>query len=90
MSLCYGVVKWFSEVKGCGILGRENGVDVFVHRLAIRPGEKVLRKGEYVSFNLLKGPRGPLANQVSRLRKQGPSTMESSSWAYAPYHRSAA
>ena len=90
MSLCYGVVKWFSEVKGCGILGRENGVDVFVHRLAIRPGERVLRKGEYVSFNLLKGPRGPLANQVSRLSKHRPSTMESSSEDYAPCHMSAA
>jgi cold shock CspA family protein len=90
MPHCYGVVKWFSDVKGCGILGSENGVDVFVHRLAIRPEEKILRKGEYVSFNLLKGPRGPLANQVSRLSKQGPSTMESSSWVYAPCHRSAA
>jgi cold shock protein len=90
MPHCYGVVKWFSEVNGCGILGREDGVDVFVHRLAIRPEEKVLRKGEYVSFNLLKGPRGPLANQVSRLSKRRPSTMESSSGAYALYHRFAA
>ncbi|WP_348641681.1 cold-shock protein [Tunturiibacter gelidoferens] len=66
------------------MLGRENGVDVFVHRLAIRPREKVLRKGEYVSFNLLRGSRGPLANQVSRLSKHWPSTMESSSGVYAP------
>lgn len=90
MPHCYGVVKWFSDVKGCGILGSENGVDVFVHRLAIRPGEKVLRKGEHVSFNLLKGPRGPLANQVSRLSKRGPSNVESSSGTYAPGHRFAA
>jgi CspA family cold shock protein len=90
MPHCYGIVKWFSDVKGYGILGRENGVDVFVHRLAIRPGEKILRKGEYVSFHLLKGPRGPLANQVTHLNKQWPSTVESSSGAYAPCHRSAA
>jgi cold shock CspA family protein len=87
MPPCYGVVKWFSEVKGCGILGSENGVDVFVHRLAIRPGEKVLRKGEHVSFNLLKSPRGLLANQVSRLSKRRPSTVENSSGAYALCHR---
>jgi cold shock CspA family protein len=90
MPLCYGVVKWFSDVKGCGILGSENGLDVFVHRLAIRPGEKVLRKGEHVSFNLLKGPRGLLANQVSRLSKHRPSTVESSSGAYVLGYRSAA
>jgi CspA family cold shock protein len=90
MPHCYGVVKWFSDVTGCGILGRQNGADVYVHRLAIRPGENVLRKGEYVSFNLLRGPRGPLANQVSRVSKERHSTMESNSGAYAPCHRSAA
>ena len=90
MPHCYGVVKWFSDINGCGILGSENGVDVFVHRLAIRPGEKVLRKGECVSFNLLKGPRGALANQVSRLSKQRHATMESSSGVYATCYRSAA
>jgi cold shock CspA family protein len=45
MPLCYGVVKWFSDVKGCGILGRENGVDVFVHRLANSSGREGLAKG---------------------------------------------
>jgi CspA family cold shock protein len=90
MPHCNGVVKWFSDVNGCGILGRENGVDVFVHRLAIRPGEKTLRKGDDVSFSVLKGPRGPLANQVSRLSKHRPSTTDSNSGAYAPCHRSAA
>jgi cold shock protein len=90
MPHCYGVVKWFSDVKGCGILSHENGVDVFVHRLAIRPAEDVLRKGEHVSFNLLNGPRGLLANQVSRLSKHRPSTVESSSEAYVLGHRSAA
>ncbi|MFE5318086.1 cold shock domain-containing protein [Paenibacillus sp. NPDC056579] len=47
---------------------RENGDDVFVHFSAIQgEGFKSLDEGQRVEFNVVKGQRGPQAENVVKL-----------------------
>ncbi|HEX2967118.1 MAG TPA: cold-shock protein [Syntrophorhabdaceae bacterium] len=62
-----GTVKWFNESKGFGFLTTEDGGDVFVHYSSIQDsGFKSLTEGESVSFDVVKGPKGPAAANVKR------------------------
>ncbi len=63
-----GTVKWFNDSKGFGFLEQENGEDVFVHFSAINgTGFKSLTEGDNVSFEVVKGPKGLQAANVTRL-----------------------
>ncbi|RAP75697.1 MULTISPECIES: cold-shock protein [Paenibacillus] len=63
-----GTVKWFNAEKGFGFIQRENGDDVFVHFSAIQgEGYKSLDEGQRVEFNVVKGQRGPQAENVVKL-----------------------
>ncbi len=63
-----GTVKWFNDSKGFGFLAQENGDDVFVHFSAITgDGFKSLAEGEEVSFDVVKGPKGLQAANVTRI-----------------------
>lgn len=65
-----GDVKWFNNAKGYGFLGRPDGPDVFVHYSAIQlDGYKTLKEGDPVAFDVIKGEKGPQADQVQRLEK---------------------
>ena len=61
-----GTVKWFNESKGFGFIARNDGnADVFVHYSAIQAGGfKTLTEGQSVSFDVVKGPKGPAAENV--------------------------
>ena len=62
-----GTVKWFNAEKGFGFIERENGDDVFVHFSAIESeGFKTLDEGQTVEFNVVEGPRGFQAANVTR------------------------
>ncbi|RQW89470.1 MAG: cold shock domain-containing protein [Geobacter sp.] len=62
-----GVVKWFNENKGFGFIEQENGEDVFVHYSSIQgDGFKVLADGQAVTFDVVKGAKGPQATNVER------------------------
>ncbi len=62
-----GKVKWFNESKGFGFLEQENGPDVFVHFSAINgAGFKSLTEGEDVTFEVVNGPKGLQAANVTR------------------------
>lgn len=63
-----GKVKWFNDTKGFGFLEQANGEDVFVHFSAIMgEGFKSLTEGDSVSFEVVKGPKGLQAANVTRL-----------------------
>jgi cold shock protein len=62
-----GTVKWFNDSKGFGFLEQENGEDVFVHFSAIAgDGFKSLAEGDRVTFEVVKGPKGLQAANVTR------------------------
>ncbi|MBE0575758.1 MAG: cold-shock protein [Desulfuromonadales bacterium] len=66
--MAQGTVKWFNEAKGFGFIEQENGPDVFVHFSAIQgEGFKSLNEGDRVSFNVVKGPKGPQAENVMKI-----------------------
>ena len=63
-----GIVKWFNDGKGFGFIEQENGKDVFVHHSAINStGFKSLSEGDRVTFDVVEGPKGPAASNVSRV-----------------------
>ncbi|MFK7691274.1 cold-shock protein [Paenibacillus sp. HJGM_3] len=63
-----GTVKWFNAEKGFGFIQRESGDDVFVHFSAIQgEGFKSLDEGQHVEFNVVRGQRGPQAENVVKL-----------------------
>lgn len=63
-----GVVKWFNAEKGFGFISREDGDDVFVHFSAIQGnGFRTLEEGQRVEFEIMQGPKGLQAANVSAL-----------------------
>jgi cold shock protein len=62
-----GVVKWFSPKKGYGFITMADGQEVFVHYTAIGgDGFRSLEQGEKVEFEVMQGPKGLQASNVSR------------------------
>jgi CspA family cold shock protein len=62
-----GTVKWFNDSKGFGFLAQEQGEDVFCHFSAIASnGFKSLAEGERVMFDVVKGPKGLQAANVTK------------------------
>ena len=61
-----GTVKWFNAAKGYGFISRQNGEDVFVHFSAIQSeGYRSLDEGATVQFDVVKGPKGLQAENVT-------------------------
>ena len=65
----FGTVKWFNDAKGFGFIEPENvGADVFAHFSAIQmDGFRTLKQGSRVSFELVQGPKGFLAQNIRPL-----------------------
>jgi len=62
-----GKVKWFNNAKGYGFIEREGGNDVFVHFSAIQgAGFRTLEEGQEVEFEIVDGPKGPQAGNVTK------------------------
>ena len=62
-----GTVKWFNDAKGYGFITREGGqADVFVHFSAIQAGGfRSLQEGQQVQFDVVQGPKGLQAENVT-------------------------
>lgn len=61
-----GTVKWFNDAKGFGFITTEAGEDVFVHFSAIQGnGFRSLQEGAAVEFEVVKGPKGLQASNVT-------------------------
>lgn len=64
--MALGTVKWFNDAKGFGFIEpKEGGEDVFAHFSAIQmEGFRTLKQGGTVSFELVQGPKGQLAQNI--------------------------
>lgn len=62
-----GKVKWFNNAKGYGfILADGRDEDLFAHYSAIQmDGYKTLKAGQPVSFDIIQGPKGLHAVNIS-------------------------
>ena len=61
-----GTVKWFNDAKGFGFIEPEGGgADVFAHFSAVQmEGFRTLKQGTMVSYELVQGPKGDLAQNI--------------------------
>lgn len=64
-----GTVKWFNDAKGFGFIEPDQGGgDVFAHFSAIQmDGFRTLKQGSKVSYELVAGPKGMLAQNIQPL-----------------------
>ncbi len=63
-----GIVKWFNDSKGFGFITPDEGDRDCVHYSAIQgEGFKSLSEGDRVEFEMGEGPKGPAAENVTRL-----------------------
>ena len=61
-----GTVKWFNDAKGFGFITTDGGEDVFVHSSAIQSrGFRSLSEGAEVEFDVIEGPKGLQAANVT-------------------------
>ena len=67
-----GTVKWFNDAKGFGFIEPEGGgPDVFAHFSAIEmEGFRTLKQGGAVSYELVQGPKGNLAQNIRPVANQ--------------------
>jgi CspA family cold shock protein len=76
--MAVGTVKWFNDAKGFGFIEPENGgEDIFAHFSAIKmDGFRTLRQGGKVSFDLIQGPKGQLAQNITPLYSENDTRNE--------------
>ncbi|CAI8221094.1 MAG: Cold shock-like protein CspD [Glaciecola sp. HTCC2999] len=62
-----GKVKWFNNTKGFGfIIPEDGGEDIFAHYSTINmDGYRALKAGQSVTYDLIEGPKGLHAENIS-------------------------
>jgi CspA family cold shock protein len=71
-----GTVKWFNDAKGFGFIEPDGGGDdVFAHFSAIQmEGFRTLKQGSRVTFDLVQGPKGQLAQNIAPIEAAAAKT----------------
>jgi CspA family cold shock protein len=74
-----GTVKWFNDAKGFGFIEPDQGGgDVFAHFSAIQmEGFRTLKQGSKVSYELVAGPKGMLAQNIQSVDGQSAAALGS-------------
>ncbi|KJK05794.1 MULTISPECIES: cold shock domain-containing protein CspD [Pseudomonas] len=72
MRMASGKVKWFNNAKGYGFINEDGKTeDLFAHYSAIQmEGYKTLKAGQPVSFEIIQGPKGLHAVNISNAATQ--------------------
>ena len=64
-----GRVRWFDKNKCIGFIEKENGEEIFFHCAGIEDvGIKSIAKGDTVTFDVARGPKGMQATKVKKSR----------------------
>ena len=64
--LTKGIVKWFNAGKGYGFIAKEGTKDIYVNQSAIQNSDSGgLRQGQKVQFEVVSGPKGTQAANVT-------------------------
>jgi CspA family cold shock protein len=66
-TMATGTVKWFNDSKGYGFITPDDGgEDLFAHFSAIQMnGFKTLKEGQKVAFDVVSGPKGKQASNIT-------------------------
>jgi cold shock protein len=66
-AMATGTVKWFNDAKGFGFITPDQGSDeLFAHFSAIQAsGFRTLKEGQKVTFEVVDGPKGKQAQNIS-------------------------
>jgi CspA family cold shock protein len=72
--MAIGTVKWFNDAKGFGFIEPQaGGADVFAHFSAVQmEGFRTLKQGSQVSYELVQGPKGDLAQNIKPIGSDVP------------------
>jgi CspA family cold shock protein len=73
LAMPIGTVKWFNDAKGFGFIEPEGGgADVFAHFSAVQmDGFRTLKQGSRVSYEVVQGPKGNLAQNIRDAERAG-------------------
>ncbi len=76
--MAIGTVKWFNDAKGFGFIEPEGGgADVFAHFSAVQmDGFRTLKQGSRVTYDLVQGPKGSLAQNIRPLEAAAARTQK--------------
>lgn len=68
MSRHNGVVVWYNNAEGYGVLHGDSGIELFIHADLVRMGScRGLGQGDVVQFELIDGGSAPRVLDVVRL-----------------------
>ncbi|VVM68144.1 Cold shock-like protein CspD [Pseudomonas fluorescens] len=73
-----GKVKWFNNAKGYGFINEDGKTeDLFAHYSAIvMDGYKTLKAGQLVKFEIIQGPKGLHAVNISDVKAEVTSSAD--------------